>query len=156
MACPLLSLGLAAYLSRSFSPTTAARTPLRSASPSVSWLFFYTVRCSSSKSKLSNGARAGSLIRARGYTAAPFFAEEASRPLDITALSLQGSDARLPAEVERLRKYRQQRLVFTCVVVAGATLAMMFVQNRWVCALGGAVTALALWIWGAKSSIFRG
>ncbi len=85
-----------------------------------------------------------------GYAQAPYFVEDSSQPLDLLALSMQGSDAKRPSDIERLHKYRKQRLVLTCVVAAVATGAMMFLQNRWICAAAGIAMALALWFWGRK------
>ena len=85
-----------------------------------------------------------------GYVQPPYFAEEASAPLETVSLSLQGADAKRSSDIERLHTYRKQRLMFLCVVVAMATIAMMFVQNRWICALAGILMAVALWTWGRK------
>lgn len=89
-----------------------------------------------------------------GYTNPPYFADETSKPVNILALSMQRADTKLAADIERLRKDRTQRLLLACVVVALAAAAMMFIQNRWICAVAGVVLALAVWIWGRKDQHF--
>jgi len=84
-----------------------------------------------------------------GY-AQPPYAEADAPPPTIISLSLQGSDSKRSANIERLASYRKWQLVFMCAVIAVATIAMMFIANRWICALAGLAMGLALWVWGRK------
>ena len=85
-----------------------------------------------------------------GYVSPPYFAEDGTLPVDFTALSLQGADAQRPSDIERVHADRKKRMVFTVVMVLVATIATMFIPNRWICAGAGVVLAAALWLGSRK------
>lgn len=76
-----------------------------------------------------------------GYALPPYFTD----PLDLSKLSLSGAEGKRPVEVERVHADRKRRKLVTGVIVSVATLAMMLIQNRWICTGTGIVTSLSLW-----------
>jgi hypothetical protein len=85
-----------------------------------------------------------------GYAQLPYCQEQVSQPLDVTHVSTDTTEHTRAAEIEALRECRKQRLLLTCAAVGIASLAMRYIQNRWICAFAGTVMGLAFCLWGRK------
>jgi len=83
-----------------------------------------------------------------GYTQPPYLDEQVSQPLDFMTAVQKAAEGESAAEMVRLREFRKQRVLLTCAAVGAAAIAMMYIQNRWICALAGVVMGLAFWVWG--------
>jgi hypothetical protein len=84
-----------------------------------------------------------------GYVSPPYFAEDTTLPLDLTALSLQGADAKPPEDAARLHADRKRRLWFAIALTLVAVVPTMFIRSPWIFSATGLLLAAALW-YGAR------
>jgi hypothetical protein len=80
-----------------------------------------------------------------GYAAPPYFTEAGTRPLDMMAFKLDGSDAKRLDDIDRVRRNPWQCWLLVVVLAAVATIPTRLIDNPWICVAAYVVMAAALW-----------
>lgn len=83
-----------------------------------------------------------------GYAALPHLREEETAAVDFISLNLNESDAKGPEAVLPPRKDLKDRVVLGVVIslAVAAVLAIMLIDNPWICVLASIMWAVAFWL----------
>lgn len=84
-----------------------------------------------------------------GYALPPSLAEDPAAATGLTVLSLQATGRKRSPEAEKVDADRRRHVMIMAVAVTVAISGMMLVQNRWSCAVAGALITVSLW-YGAR------